>query len=87
MIVENLKGEQPMRTLKNDEFRPYKKGLRKCDRQKKEMQKEISELKQKVQDLQELNRKYYNLLDKIGRVKHEKIKTHGYEFEVRTVIF
>lgn len=76
-----------MRDLKKDEFRPYKKGLRKCDRQKREMKKELSELKQKVQDLQELNKKYYNLLDKLGRIRHEKVTTHGYEFEVRTVIF
>ena len=76
-----------MRQLKKDEFRSYKKGLRRCDKQKRELKKEISELKQKVQDLQELNKKYYILLDKIGRVKHETVKTHGFEFEVRTVIF
>lgn len=76
-----------MRELKKDEFRPYKKGLRKCDKQKREMKKELSELRQQVKDLQELNKKYYILLDKIGRVKHETVKTHGYEFEVRTVIF
>ena len=76
-----------MRQLKKDEFRSYKKGLRKCDRQKREMQKKIAELTQQVQTLQERNRKYYNLLDKLGRVKHEKVVAHGYEFEVGTIIF
>lgn len=76
-----------MRQLKKDEFRSYKKGLRKCDRQKREMQKKINELEQKVQSLQESNHKYFDLLDKLGRVKHEKIRAHGYEFDVRTVIF
>lgn len=76
-----------MRDLKKDEFRPYKKGLRKCDRQKKEMQKELDELRQQVKDLQDLNRKYYNLLDKLGRVEHRKVRAHGFEFDVQRVIF
>lgn len=76
-----------MRELKKDELRPYKKGLRKCDRQKKEMKKELAELKQQVKDLQELNKKYYELLDKLGRVKHEKVYALGFEFKVSSVIF
>ena len=76
-----------MRDLKKDEFRPYKKGLRRCDKQKKVMKKELDELKQQVKDLHELNKKYINLLDKLGRVKHEKVYALGYEFEVHTVIY
>lgn len=76
-----------MRDLKKDEFRPYKKGLRTCDRQKKEMKKENEELKKLVTELQELNRKYYNLLDKLGRVEHSKVYAHGFEFDVQRVIF
>lgn len=76
-----------MRQLKKDEFRSYKKGLRKCDKQKREMKKQISDLTQIVQDLKERNKKYYDLLDKLGRVKHEKVVAHGYEFEISRVIF
>lgn len=48
-----------MRDLKNDEFRSFKKGLRKCDRQKREMKKQITELTERNFMLREQNKKFF----------------------------
>ena len=76
-----------MRLLKRDQFYPYKKGLRKCDRKMFKMRKAIDEMEAEIKDLKARNKSYYDLLDKLGRVEHTKITSHGFTFDVSRVIF
>ena len=76
-----------MKQLEKDQFYPYKKGLRKCDRKMLKMRKTINELNEEVKNLKEQNKKYFDLLDKLGRVEHTKVKACGFVFDLSRVIF